>query len=335
MTLQPPPLRSMPPRRFASGRMARLIVPTLLLVAGAACSTAPPPPRASPTGSPPGSAPGLRDGASARLANQDGLLVAAGGPLRIVTADGAIGAFDHSSAPVVQVSSGGGVVIVVDPAFRARLGTTSGSDRRAWRPFALPTDGRAERPLLAVSPDGATVAVAAGPVQARTFDLILIDVADGTRRSIAVDRALNGPPAWLGVGSIAINVLGPDQHAVLDVVDTATGEVRALPTYGSSIAASSDGSLVAIDDSASGEVLVGTRATLDAGDPAVMARIPNPAGFASEAMALSDDGTRLAIAWRSDRATSLEVLAHVDGAWMRGTPVAFGANAVLSIAWLR
>lgn len=342
MNVHPPVLRSMPSRRLTSGRLLRLIVPSVLVLASAACGSAPPPPvaspqgppDASPAGSPAGSPHGSAASPSAGLTTRDGLLVASGGPLRIVSADGSLGAFDERPDPVIAVSAGGGVVIVVDPQFLVSLATIDGSDRVAWRRFELPTDGRADRPLLAISADGATIALATGPLQGRTFDLNLIDVARGAARSIPVARGLNGPPVWLGLRTIAINVLGHDQHAGFVIVDVTTGVVSELPTVGFSIAASADGSTVALDDSASGEALVGTRQNLDAGNPAGMARIPSPPGFAVDDVALSGDGTRLAIVRRAAEATSLEVLALVDGAWSRRALVTLGADAVLSIAWL-
>lgn len=331
MNAHPPVLHSAPPRRPASGRLTRPIVAGLLVLVSAACGSAPPPPVASPAGLPTGSP----ASPSARIGFRDGLLVAAGGPLQVLTADGTLGAFDDRPDPVLAVSAGGGVVTVVDAGFLAWLGTEDGSDRVAWRRLELPTDGRAERPLLALSPDGATIAVAAGALQGRTFELILVDLAGGAARSITVAHGLNGPPVWLGRPSVAINILGHDQHAGIVVVDALTGAVRDLPAAGFSIAASADGSTVVTDDSASGETLVGRRASLDAGNLAGMTRIPGPPGFAADAVALSGDGTRLAIVHRSDQATSLEVLELSDGAWTRRTLLTVGADAVLSIAWLR
>lgn len=337
MNTNPPVPRSMPPRRSASGRLVRLIVASLLVLAGAACGSARPPSMASPASSPGGSSGGSPTTSparpSARLGVHGGLLVATGGPLQIVTADGSLGAFDDRPDPVLAVSAGGGVVIVVDSAFLAWLGSDDGSERVIWRRFELPTDGRAERPLLALSPDGATIALATGQLQGRTFELILIDVAASMAKSIPVAHGLNGPPVWLGRPSVAINVLGLDQHAGFVVVDAASGVVDDLPAAGFSLAASTDGSTIAMNDPASGTALVGTRADLDAGHLAGMTRIPSPPGFAVDDLALSGDGTRLAIVRRSDEATSLEVLELIDAAWTRRTLLTLGADAILSIAW--
>ena len=335
MNAHPPVHRSLPSRRSASGRHARPFVIGLLALAVGACGSAPPGPVVSPTGSAQGSPDGPHASPSARLGVRDGLLIAAGGPLQIVDADGVFGRFDDRPDPVLAVAAGGNTIVVVDPGFLAWLGTTGGPDPVAWRRLGLPSDDRAERPLLAVSPDGATIALATGPLQGRAFELILIDVASGAARSIPIERGLNGPPAWLGTDSIAVNAIGPDQHAGFVELDTTTGVVRDRPTVGYSITASADGSTVAMDDSVSGEALVGPRARLDAGDPAGMTRIPSPAGFAVEAVGLSGDGMRLAIVRRSGQATSLEVLELVDGVWIRRASMTLGADAALSIAWLR
>ncbi len=339
MNAHPPIPFSKPPRRSASGRLLGLIVASLLVLVSAACRPEPPPsataPATSPASSPAGSPAGSPASRSAGLAAHDGLLVAAGGPLQIMTADGSLGTFDERAEPVVEVSAGGGVVIVVDPASLAWLGTSGGANQVAWRRFELPTDEHSQRPLLAVSPDGATIALATGPLQGRSFNLVLIDVASHASRSIPVDRGLNGPPAWLGLGSIAINVLGHDLHAGFVTVDATTGVVSDLPTVGFSIATSADGLAVALDESSTGDALVGTRANLDAGNVAGMTRIPSPPGFAADTVALSRDGTRLAIVRRSDQATSVEVLELIDAAWTRRTSLTLGADAVPSIAWLR
>lgn len=334
MNAHPPVHRSLPSRRSASGRLARPFVIGLLALAVGACGSAPPGPVASPNGSAQGSPDGSHASPSARLGARDGLLVAAGGPLQVVDVDGTLGAFDDRPDPVLAVSAGGGAVIVVDPGFLAWLGTTSGPDPVAWRRFVLPTDGRAERPLLAVSPDGATIALATGPLQGRTFELVLIDIASGAARSIPIERGLNGPPAWLGLESIAVNVIAADQHAGFVAVNVATGVIRDLPIVAFSITASANGSTVATDDPASGEALVGPRAHLDAGDPAGMTRIPSPAGFAADVVAVSGDGMRLAIVRRSDQATSLEILERIDGAWARRAQMTLAADAALAIAWL-
>lgn len=299
-----------------AGACSRSPVPTLVSPGTAGTASAAVPPSVAPLG-------------------VDGLLVAADGPLQVTTPDGELVAFDDRLDPVVEVAAGSGGIVVIGRDLLAWWAPDPGAGRRAWQRLALPTDDRSERPLISLDARGGTLALATGELQGQAFDLVLIDPSNGTSRPIPVVGGLNGGPVWLEPGVVAINVIGPDQHAGFSRVDTSTGAGTDLPSFGSVLAASADGSVVALDDGRTGDVLVGAASDLTEARLAAMTRLRGRPGFGADRIALNGEGTRLAIVRRSDTAVRIEIHVLVDGRWAPGPASTAPADATVSIAWLR
>jgi hypothetical protein len=264
----------------------------------------------------------------------DGLLVAGGGALRVTDPAGDLAAFDAPAGPTVAVSaSADGTVVALGEDLRL-VAASAGAQRR-WRPVSLATDGTGERPWFALSPDGSRLAVAAGELGGRTFELVLVPVSGADRRSVTVDRGLNGAPVWIGPQTVAINTFGADQRAVFTGVDLASAGLTDLPTLGSLLSASADGTRIALDEATTGDVLVGARARLDDAGLAGYARLRGLPGFAPVDLALDPGGARLAIVRQSDRATSIELLVRSETNWTSARILTLRDLDALSVAWLR
>jgi hypothetical protein len=325
MSVNPPTRFSDPSRRTAPGRSLRVAAAAaLILAAGCGSNTpGPAPSLATPAAVPSAARPGL-----------DGLLVAGGGALQVSNTTGTLELFDGPRDPVQVVSAAAGHVVVVDGGAAVRHAAEPAAGARTWQRLALPGH-LPDRPVVALSPTGGSLVLANGDPQVRPFDLVFVDIPSGASRSVQIDHELNGVPVWLGAGTVAINAIGPDQKAGFVVLDLATNATKNVPSFGSSLTASADGAIVALDESASGDVLVGARTDLEAGNVSGMARLPSPAGFAPDLVVLNGDGTRLGILRRSGSAVSIEILASVDGDWVSGRTLTIAGDAVLSIAWIR
>ncbi len=268
----------------------------------------------------------------ARPADADGLLVAAGGALQ-VSAAGALEPFDGPAAISVEVVAAGGVIVVVDATRALWVSGPSAATSRAWAP--LPTSpATPASSLVGLSPDGRTLALASGAMQARSFDLVLRDVGAGTERLIDVPRGLDGPPVWLGPDIVAAHAIRDDQTSGFTRIVVATGEVADIPSYGVALAATADGATVAFDVATSGQVLVGARRDMNDAGLDRMTRLSSPSGAGVERLALSADGRRLAIVRRTDSGSAIELLVVADGAWRQVGSIEIPGDRAVSIAWL-
>ena len=331
MTALPPTRRVRPIRRPAPGRsiaagaVAIAAVGALLL---AGCGTSPRPPSSSPGETATDAAPASRE-----PTGTDGLLMATGGELRIMTTDGPV-PFDGPSGPVVEVVVAGGVVVTVDGSGGVERSVAPPAGPRSW--LAVPVArGDASNPrLLALSPDAATLALAAGEMQARSFRLVLVDLATGARRSFDVGRGLDGPPVWIGPSTVAIHTIGPGQRAGFTEVDTGTGRLADGPSFGVAFAASASGDVVAFDRALTGDVLLGPRSDATEAGIDRLVRFPGPPDAGVERLALSADGRRLAIVRRTAAGTTIELLHELDGAWSSGQTIVNRGEQAVSVAWL-
>ena len=330
MRPNPPMVDPQPSRRLAPGRpfptaqTAAIVVAAISLATFlVGCGSALPVPSLAPTGSP------------LESPSIDGLLVATGGILQVTQPDGGLTAFDGPAVNVVAVTAGNRHVVALDVDHQALLSADPLARQRTWRPVAIPAAATEAEPLLALSPLGLDLAVTAGDPQGRSFDLILADAASGAARSITVDRGLNGPPVWVGPAMIAVNTIGRDQRSGFSVIDLATNVVTDGPSSGFALAATGDGELIAFDEGRSGDVLVGDRAEWLAGEFDQMARIASAPGTGADQVAISADGSRLAIVRRTDARAAIEILARIHGPWHSIRTVAIDGDHALSIAWLR
>jgi hypothetical protein len=163
---------------------------------------------------------------------------------------------------------------------------------------------------------------------------VLIDVDARERRTIRVERGLNGSPVWLGPSLVAVNVIGKDQQSGFAIVDLATARSTDAASVGYTLAASSDGRRIAVDDARTGDVLVGERVDWISGAGDRMTRISGDEASGIEALAFDSEGARLAVGRRSDSGATVDLLAQVDGGWRPLPALPVPGDASTSMAWL-
>jgi hypothetical protein len=332
----PPSALHTPPRARGSGRRDRArgrsswIAPFGLLVIVAGCFAGPmtPAPGTSlPTTARSGSAP---TAAEVRL---DGLVVAAGGPLLVTDVRGDLIAFDPPTGPILAVTAAAGVIVTIDPAgLAARLDRSATAP--AWVPLALPAEPPAAVRFAAIAPSGKELAIVVGDPQGSGFVVTVLDLTSGGSRAIRVDRGLNGPPSWLGVDTIAVDVIRDAGHSGIATIDVRSEAVTDRPGPGSVVTSSIDGSRLAIDEPATGDVLIGDVPTWEAGGVATMGRIAGLPATGVEDLAMSSDGTRLAIVRRSDAAGSIEILGRAGDDWHSIRTLTRPGDGSFVVAWL-
>ncbi len=288
------PGRPAGPRRAA--RPATIAVVAAVLGASVATGCAGPAPVGPSTVGPSPVPPGVA-----------GLLVAAGGPLRITDEGGGLVPFDGPSAASVAVTAAAGVVVATadDGAVAVSL---PGPAPREWRPLELAPIAAGAVRLLSLAPDGRSIAVVVGDPQGPSFDLRIVDPGTGTTRSLSVPRGLNGAPAWLGPGTVAVDVIEADGSSAIASVEIASGAVTDRRGTGTIVAASADGEQVAIDDASTGDVLVGDRAAWESEAGDGMIRLAGPGAVGVDHLAMSPDGARLAVVRRGDGGVGVELL---------------------------
>jgi hypothetical protein len=313
-------------RRRRVFRRLRAILAVGLLAIPTGCG------RTTPDTARPGSA-APASAVSSLSPGMDGLLVATGGPLGIIDAGGFLVPFQPANDDVSGVTASAGVIVTMDGPGRATL-LDAAAPAPAWTALELPTDPRAAVRLAALAPSGAELAIVAGDPQGVAFVLTILDVRTGESRAIPVARGLNGPPSWLGPGTIAVDVIRDAGRSGIATIELGTGVVTDRPGPGSIAVSSTDRARLAIDDPATGDVLFGDVAAWQAGAVAGMARIHGPSATGVEALAMSADGTRLAIVRRSDAGGSIEVVVRFDDDWRSVRTVAMPGAAQISVAWL-
>jgi hypothetical protein len=188
---------------------------------------------------------------------------------------------------------------------------------------------------MALSPIGKELAFAVGDPQGERFDLVILDVATGASRAIAVEPGLNGPPSWIGPSAVAIGVIGPDGNSEIATLDVNRGGVTDASAAAGVISATVDGLRVAVDDP-SGDVLIGKTATWRSGSLDSMTRLHGPAGSGVERLAMSPDGHRLAVVRRDDAGTaSIELFHDLEQGWSSVRMLTVPGDGVVSVAWLQ
>jgi hypothetical protein len=252
----------------------------------------------------------------------------------VTDASGSPVSFDGPADPVVAVTASVGHVVAAT-AGGALTASDGDGTSRMWRALAVPTSLGDGRPLMALSPLGRELALAIGDPQGERFDLVIIDVATGASRTIAVERGLNGPPSWIGTSAVAIDVIGPEGNSEIATIDTGRGAITDAVVAAGLISATADGLRVAVDDP-SGDVLIGDFGTWRTGSLGSMARVHGPAGSGVESLALSPDGGRLAVVRRDDAgAASIELFRDFGQGWSTLRTLTVPGDGPVSMAWLR
>jgi hypothetical protein len=265
----------------------------------------------------------------------DGLLLAAAGRLMLSEASGELASFEGPVDPVVAITAAEGRVVAGTAEGVLWTSPETGTGTPTWEKLAAPATLAAGPTLMALSPLGQELVLAVGEPQGKRFDLVLLDTRGGTSRTIPVARGLNGPPTWIGPATIALNVLGPTDHAEIATIDTASGGITDESAAATVIAAAADGQRVAVDQP-TGDVLIGDVASWRKGALASMARLPARTGSAVESLAISPGGGRLAVVRRDEAgAPSVEVYVAIDEDWTSLGSHSLTGDGPISIAWLR
>ncbi len=183
-------------------------------------------------------------------------------------------------------------------------------------------------------PDGGRFAALAGDLDTDP-QLTLIDPSTDAAFSIPLGRPVAAaPPAWIGTDQVAI-LTGTAEAPTSILVDTTNGAIVDGPSGAHLLAASADGLIVAMTDSA-GTVTIRTADAWRSGDGSSIGSVDLPAGaVAPSSVALDATGGRLAIAWLTD-ARTINVAVHAKARdWRRVGMPTIGKAAGAVIAWFR
>jgi hypothetical protein len=334
MTRYPPIVPPGRPRRCrdraAASRHGRAALALALAVLGLGCDPRPPAPASSPLGVSTIASP------SPAAPSTAGLLVADGGPIRVTDAHGQLVEFAGPTVPVERLSAAGETVVAVT-ADGVLIRSGPGDGPGQWREIraAIGPVGRIRLP--AVGPSGTELAVATGDLQATSFDLVIVDLAADTARTLHIDRGLDGTPAWLGSRRIAIDATRPDGAATLVLIDAASGALSVPAITATVVSSTPDGGMLVVDDPSTGDVLIGKTDGTGAGwAPSEPSRIAGSDAAGVENLALSPDGTRLAIVRRTgDQTATIVLLASDERGWAAIGSLEIRGDHAVSIAWLR
>ena len=265
----------------------------------------------------------------------EALLIALGGRLQVTTVDGSLVEVDGPDPPIVDVSAGGGRVLAIDARSQAWLGESTTGEPWSWSAVSLPKAPRNEPPLVAISPTGTTLALLVGRAQGSSFDLELVELGSGDRRSITVERGLDGPPIWLGPSVVAVHVIRDRGDSGFVLIDLPTEVATDVFSTGVTLGASGDGASIAIDEETSGDVLVGERSNWREDGLGLLTRIRGPSGAGVDGLALSAAGDRLAIVRRTDVDATVEIIVRAGEGWRSFRTIAIPVGARVSLAWQR
>jgi hypothetical protein len=263
-----------------------------------------------------------------------GLLVATGGRLLVTDATGGLVAFGPAADAVSSVMASAGMIVALEASGRATV-LDATAPASTWTIVDLPTLPPAAVRLPALAPSGPELAIVAGDPQGASFVLTILDVRTGASRVIPVERGLNGPPSWIGPGTIAVDVIRDPGHSGIATIDLGNGVVTNHPGPGSIVVSSADQAQLAIDDPASGDVLIGDVAAWQSGEVGSMIRIHGPPGTGVDALAMSADGARLAVVRRSDAGASVEIVVRIGDEWHSVHALTKLGDVPPSVAWLQ
>lgn len=263
MTHLPPSTVRPPSRGFAAGRWLATSLAIALTLASCASETRPPESLA-------------------------GLAIGSSGAMGVTDSEGRLAPVAGPQGDVRRVSAANGrlaVLMADDQLFLADAPEAGGSWR--WRPLTVELPSARTPAGMDLSLDGGTLAIALGDPDTRGLDLLTVDVETGETAIRSIDLALNGPPTWFGPNLVVLEVIRPDDHAGIVVIDPATGDVTVTKAEGIEPSVIRDGNRIAVVGP-SGVVITDAAGWLE--------------GAAAEAVALSspDDSTILDIAIDAD-----------------------------------
>lgn len=315
-------------RRHHGPRRSRTILAVGLLVAATGCGRTSP-----PTAMPTPESPVPASAGPAAQPDLDGLLVATGGQLLVTDDQGGLVAFDPAADAVSSLTASAGMIVALDASGQATV-LDALAPTPTWTALDLPAGPPAAVRLVVLAPSGSQLAIVAGVPQAASFTLTIVDVRTGTSRVIPLQRGLNGPLSWLGPGTIAVDVIRDPGNSGIATIDLGNGALTDRPGPGSVVVSSADQAHLAIDDPASGDVLLGDVTSWQSGALASMTRIHGPPATGVDSLAMSADGTRLAVVRRSDAGASVEIVIRVGDEWGTVRSLTKLGDGPPSVGWL-
>ena len=269
----------------------------------------------------------------------DGLVVLTGGALSMGTPAGAFVRLDGPGGEVTGFSSASGRVIArtAEPAFAIADVDPTGSSPAVWRVVEAPApEIRHSLAAPALSHRGNLAAFAvADPGTNESFQIVVIDLANGDRRMTPLDRRANGPPVWIDDASVLVEVLPIPGGTPFLRLDPATGAVKPVAADGYGPAISGDGSVLALA-STDGSVLAVPTAGWLAGTLPDEGAVVDASGSPFQ-LAVDASGRRLAIGY-ADAAgdpASIAIFVREGEGWRRSAArVQVAAGTVTMLGWL-
>jgi hypothetical protein len=269
----------------------------------------------------------------------DGLVVLSGGALSIGTADGALAAIDGPGGQVAGMSAANGRIVALTMGSAFAIATVQQADAAIeWHPIEMAaTEISHWMSGPVISPDGNLLALAAAdPGTTASFQVLVIDLRNGDRRSQSFDPESNGPPVWIDNARLLVEVLPIPGGTRFLVLDIATRKVDPVRADGFGPAISGDGSLLAVAATDGSVVAVPTADWLAAkpqDEGAIIDASGHPFG-----LAVDGTGRRIAIGYADDAGdpASIAIFVRDGGGWRRSTrPVAIAQGTPTMLGWLK
>jgi hypothetical protein len=186
-------------------------------------------------------------------------------------------------------------------------------------------------------PEGGRYATLAGDLAGGdSIRVVLVDPTVASAFEIALDQpVVPAPPTWIDDDRLVV-ITGDTDHPSATIVDATTGRLAEGPEGSRLLAASADGHRIATMAGRGAPVVVRDTSGWLAGDGSSLASIEPPdAGSSAIAIALDDDGERLAIAWAAaDGSVSLAVHGGASD-WRRVAAPSIGSAQGAVVAWRR
>jgi hypothetical protein len=265
-------------------------------------------------------------------------MVLTGGGLSVGTKAGVLVGIDGPAGQVSGFSAANGRLIVQTggPAFAIADVVEAGATP-AWRPVEMATSGvRNWLSAPVLSPGGDLVAVAAeDPGTSGSFEVVAIDLGDGSRKARSFDRELNGPPVWIDDTSLLVEVLPIPGESSFLRLDLSPLDVHPVRAEGFGPAISGDGSVLAVA-STDGSVIATPAAGWLAGNPPEGSALVDDSGHPF-GLAVDRTGSRIAIGYADDAGDpkSIAVFLRESGGWRRSaTLVRIAPGTHTLLGWL-
>jgi hypothetical protein len=264
-----------------------------------------------------------------------GLVVAANGQVRFVSDAGEVEDIQGAPAGVRRATAATGrIVLEVDAGAIVVSDPPAAGAARSWRELTIDAGPGRSTTGIDLSLDGRTLAVVRGDPGTAGMEVLTLDVATGAATTRELDLMANGPPSWIGSGTLALEVVKPDQQVGIATLDTATGTVAITQASGFEASVTGDGSLVAVATEA-GVVVRKTSDWLSVAPDGSVA-LPGSEGTTVLDVAIDAAGTRLAVAYAdpSGASATIAILRRNGEAWDQLTSIEVPGDGPVVIDWL-